>query len=242
MSAGSVLAATAVVGLPAPALLRGEQRGSASKLKVVVTGGHPGDPEYGCGGTISRLTELGHEAVLLYLNQGEPVESPALMTGHRMEEAKKACEILKARPAHVGQIDGNAVVDRSHYAQFLEILEKEKPNAVFTHWPIDNHADHRATSMLVYDAWLHMQKKFSLFYYEVSNGEDTQQFTPSDYVDISASEPKKRLACYAHASQAPERYYALQDAVARWRGIESGRTRAEAFVRHVQNPRFALPV
>src|SRR2546427_8632087 len=99
-----------------------------SKLKAVITGGHPGDPEYGCGGTISRLTELGHEAVLLYLNQGEPVESPALMTGHRMEEAKKACEILKARPAHVGQIDGNAVVDRSHYAQFLEILEKEKPN------------------------------------------------------------------------------------------------------------------
>ena len=105
MSAGSVLAATAVVGLPAPALLRGEQRGSVSKLKVVITGGHPGDPEYGCGGTISRLTELGHEAVLLYLNQGEPVESPALMTGHRMEEAKKACEILKARPAHVGQIE-----------------------------------------------------------------------------------------------------------------------------------------
>jgi hypothetical protein len=96
--------------------------------------------------------------------------------------------------------------------------------------------------MLVYDAWLHMRKQFSLFYYEVSNGEDTQQFAPSDYVDISASETKKRLACYAHATQAPDQFYALQDAVARWRGIESGHTRAEAFIRHVQSPRFALPV
>jgi N-acetylglucosamine malate deacetylase 1 len=25
------------------------------KYKIVVTGGHPGDPEYGCGGTIARL-------------------------------------------------------------------------------------------------------------------------------------------------------------------------------------------
>src|SRR5213078_1623448 len=90
--------------------------------------GHPGDPEYGCGGTILRLTELGHEVVLLYLNQGEPVESAARITGYRMEESKKACAVLKARPAYVGQIDANAVVDQSHYFQFREIIEKEIPN------------------------------------------------------------------------------------------------------------------
>ena len=56
---------------------------------------------------------------------------------------------------------------------------------MFTHWPIDNHADHRAISMLVYDAWLRMRKSFALYYYEVSNGEDTLQFAPTDYVTIS---------------------------------------------------------
>src|ERR1700686_4613165 len=40
-------------------------------LKIIVAGGHPGDPECGCAGTISRYTELGHEVVLLYLNRGE---------------------------------------------------------------------------------------------------------------------------------------------------------------------------
>lgn len=35
------------------------------KLKVVVTGGHPGDPEYGCGGTVARFVGAEHEVVLL---------------------------------------------------------------------------------------------------------------------------------------------------------------------------------
>ena len=43
----------------------------AGRRKIIVTGGHPGDPEYGCGGTIARYTDLGHEVVLLYLNNGE---------------------------------------------------------------------------------------------------------------------------------------------------------------------------
>ena len=46
-------------------------RRTLRKPKVIVTGGHPGDPEYGCGGTIARYTDLGHEVVLLYLNRGE---------------------------------------------------------------------------------------------------------------------------------------------------------------------------
>jgi N-acetylglucosamine malate deacetylase 1 len=209
------------------------------KLKVIVTGGHPGDPEYGCGGTIARYTDLGHEVVLLYLNDGVPVGNPA--DGVRVAEAKKACEILKARPLFAGQIDGDAIVDRAHYEAFRKLLETEKPDVVFTHWPIDNHADHRAISMLVYDAWIRMGKTFSLYYYEVSNGEDTVQFAPTHYVDITATEPRKRLACFAHASQAPEKFYALQEQITRMRGIERGCRHAESFIRHVQSPDFVLP-
>ena len=69
------------------------------KLKVVVCGGHPGDPEYGCGGTVARYTDLGHEVVLLYLNRGEkgcPEKDPSAGSAVRVPEARKACEILKA--------------------------------------------------------------------------------------------------------------------------------------------------
>jgi LmbE family N-acetylglucosaminyl deacetylase len=215
---------------------------TGQKFKIVVAGGHPGDPEYGCGGAIARFTDLGHEVVLLYLNHGDPAE---ILSENRpmprVAEAVRACEILKARPLFAGQIDGNAVVDAAHYDVFRRMVAAEKPDAVFTHWPIDNHADHRAMSMLVYDAWRHLKKSFALFYYEVSCGEDTVQFAPTVYVNVSETETRKRQACFAHASQSPERYYKLQDMVARLRGAESGHQHAEAFVRHIQSPEFSLP-
>src|SRR5262249_30262029 len=46
-------------------------RSAANPLKIVVAGGHPGDPECGCAGTIARYSDLGHAVVLLYLNRGE---------------------------------------------------------------------------------------------------------------------------------------------------------------------------
>jgi LmbE family N-acetylglucosaminyl deacetylase len=205
----------------------------AAKLKVVVAGGHPGDPEYGCGGTVARFTALGCTATLLYLNDGAWPPTPA---SERLAEAKKACEILKAGRLYAGQQNGHAIVDNAHYEEFAKLLLAEKPDAVFTQWPIDNHRDHRAITALVYDAWRHSERKFALYYYEVSNGEDTLQFSPTHYVDITGTEPRKRAACYAHASQTPDRYYELQDDVAKFRGIESGYLRAEAFVLQTQSP------
>ena len=203
------------------------------KLKIVVAGGHPGDPEYACGGTIANLTAQGHEVVLLYLNDGAWPPTPAVT---RLAEAKHACEILKARPRYAGQQNGHAIVDPAHYEQFAAILTEEDPDAVFTHWMIDNHRDHRAVTMLCYDAWQSSNRKFALYYFEVSDGEDTLQFAPNRYVDITKSEPLKKAACYAHASQTPDRYYALQDQVASFRGAESNHTRAEAFLWQQQSP------
>lgn len=243
MLAKTALAATATAAvLPSLATEPNQARKAAKpKLKVIVTGGHPGDPEYGCGGTIARYSDLGHDVVLLYLNEGDPPEK----TGPkqvRVGEAARACDILKARPKFAGQIDGRAVVDFDHYNSFRALLETEAPDVVFTHWPIDNHADHRAISLLVYDAWIRMGKKFALYYYEVSNGEDTVHFAPTHYIDITAAAERKRSACYAHASQAPDKFFPLQAAVTKFRGIESGFNEAEAFIRHVQSPDFGMPL
>ncbi len=208
------------------------QAPAAPRLKVIVAGGHPGDPEYGCGGTIARLTGLGHEVVLLYLNDGAWPPTPAAT---RTAEASKACALLHATPAYAGQENGHAVVDNAHYEAYAALIAHHQPDVVITQWPIDNHRDHRAITMLTYDAWK-QSKSFALYYYEVSDGEDTLQFSPTHYVDITAVEPIKRAACYAHASQTPDRYYALQDQVAAMRGLESGFKRAEGFVLQVQSP------
>ncbi|MGI8989067.1 MAG: PIG-L deacetylase family protein [Bryobacteraceae bacterium] len=226
------------------ALSQAAGKPSDGRLRIVVTGGHPGDPEYGCGGTVARYADLGHVVTLLYLNRGEkscPESRPNRGSDVRVPEARRACEILKVRAAFADQCDGHAIVDRSHYDEFRALVAAEKPDVLFTHWPVDNHADHRAISMLAYDAWLKLGRTFAFYFYEVSDGEDTQMFSPTDYVDISPTEARKREACYAHASQNPDKFYALQSEVARFRGIESGYRQAEAFVRHARSAKGLLP-
>jgi LmbE family N-acetylglucosaminyl deacetylase len=212
---------------------------SSSKCKIVVTGGHPGDPEYGCGGSVARLTALGHDVVLLYLNDGAWQQTSSAT---RLAEAKKACDILKARPAYANQINGHAIVDNPHYEAFQSILEAERPDAVFTHWPIDNHPDHRAIANLTYESWKQMKRRFALYYYEVSDGEDTTQFpAPAHYVDITGVADTKKAACYAHASQTPDFYYPLQDTVAAFRGLQAGAKKAEAYVLQLGSPYDIFP-
>jgi LmbE family N-acetylglucosaminyl deacetylase len=215
---------------------------SAPPVKVVVAGGHPGDPECGCGGTVARLAELGHDVVLLYLNRGEgfcgdaPLDRCAAI---RTAEAQSACRILKARAAFAGQVDGQGVLDSAHYAAFSRVLAAESPDLVLTQWAIDRHPDHRVISMLTLDAWWKADRKFALYFYEVA--EDTTTFAPTDYVDITAAEGRRRAACYAHASQRPEKWYPKQVELTRRRGVESGVGQAEAFLRHPESRRGPLP-
>jgi LmbE family N-acetylglucosaminyl deacetylase len=206
---------------------------ASRRFKIMVTGGHPGDPEYGCGGTVARLTAAGHDVVLLYLNDGAWETSAAIRTG----EAKKACEILKARPAYAGQANGHAIVDGAQYDAFHKMVAVENPDAVLNQWFIDNHPDHRAIANLTYEAWNRMKRRFALYYYEVSDGEDTMQFNaPTHYVDITGVMDVKKAACYAHASQNPDFFYGVQDTVAAFRGLAAGYKRAEAFLMQTGSP------
>ena len=61
-------------------------------------------------------------------------------------------------------------------------------------------------------------------------------------MDITETEPLKKAACHAHASQTPDRYYALQDDVARFRGVEAGVQRAEAFTYQIRSPFDIFPL
>src|SRR5213596_3003549 len=92
-----------------PAGLQASASGPFKKMKVVCVGGHPDDPESGCGGTLARYVALGHEVTIVYLTRGERgIAGKSLDEAARIRsaECEMACRILGARARFFGQIDG----------------------------------------------------------------------------------------------------------------------------------------
>ena len=220
------------------------QQSTSKPKKILVVGGHPDDPETGCGGTILRYTDAGYEAVVVYLTRGEagiPGTSHQEAARIRTAELEKACKIMKARPVFAGQIDGATELNPARYAEMRAILEKEAPDLIFTQWPLDTHRDHRHCGNLVLDSWLQLRRTQPLFYYEVATGGQTQTFYPTNYVDITATVDRKHEACFAHESQNIRKVYDRDHGqMERFRGLEARSRFAEGFIRHTQGPDAVL--
>ncbi len=221
----SLLMATAT---PAMAQLKSTYK------KALFIGAHPDDPETCAGGTMILMKQLGCDVVSVYLTAGESGiagKSHDEAAAIRRVESADACAVMGVRSLWVGQIDGYAEVNLERYAQMKKIIEQEHPDVVFTHWPIDSHRDHRACSLLVYDAWRQLDHSFELYYFEAMTGMQSMNFTPDEYVDISTTVDLKHKAIMCHRTQEPQEL--IDDwhgPMEKMRGNEFQCRAAEAFV------------
>ncbi|MES1219003.1 MAG: PIG-L deacetylase family protein [Bacteroidota bacterium] len=208
--------------------------GADKKLNIVCVGAHPGDPEFGCGGTLTKYSAAGHNVTIIYLTRGEagdPTKSFAESAALRTKEAEKSCAIMKAKPIFAGQIDGNSELNKSRNEEMTKLILAQKPDIVFTQWPVDTHIDHQVTGLLTVTAWVKSNQQFHLYYYEVNTGSETMGFEPTDYVDITSVRDTKKAAMFAHQTQQPqETYDGFFKAMEEFRGLEAGVKAAEAFV------------
>jgi LmbE family N-acetylglucosaminyl deacetylase len=210
------------------------------KLRIVCIGAHPGDPEFGCGGTMAKYSREGHIVTFLYLTRGEagdPAKSYAESATLRTKEAETACKLLNAKPVFAGQIDGNTELNKAKNEEMTKLILSEKPDLVFTQWPIDSHPDHQVTGMLTLTAWIRSARQFQLYFYEVNTGSETMSFTPTDYVDITDVRDLKKAAMYAHKTQDPEgTYNNYFKPLEEFRGLEAGVKAAEGFIHFKDKP------
>ena len=206
----------------------------AKKLNVVCIGAHPGDPEFGCGGTMAKYANAGHNVTFLYLTRGEagdPSKSYAESAAIRTKEAENACKILHAKAVYVGQIDGNTILSKEKNDDIARLITSENPDLVFTQWPMDSHPDHQVAGMLGLTAWIRSSRLFQLYFYEVNTGSETMDFTPTDWVDITSVREQKMAAMYSHLSQDPDGTYKNYfKPLEEFRGLECGVKAAEAFI------------
>ena len=202
---------------------------------IVCVGGHPDDPESGCGGTLLLYAKAGYKVSIVYLTRGEAGidgKNHDEAAQIRTKESEKACSIIGAQPYFAGQIDGSTRFDIPAIRVMQELLTKLKPDILFAHWPIDSHPDHQVASLLSIQSWLRMKKSFAIYFFEVDSGSQTMNFNPTHFVDITPVEVQKKQALYSHTSQDPDGIYLNHHLIMQqFRGREIGVNHAEAFMR-----------
>ena len=198
-------------------------------MKNLVVAAHPDDEVLGCGGLIAKSDDV--SVVILGDNPRLDV-SPEFVL-ERLG-VKKVC--------HYNYPDNQFdTVPLLNMAQDIErVINKVKPEVVYTHSPADLNIDHRRTFEATMAAVRPMTggcvKK--VYCYEVPSATEWAfgklgEFKPNTFVDINETLHKKIAAMAAYESEAREfphpRSGEALIALAQWRGATVGLRAAEAF-------------
>lgn len=219
-------------------------------MRVLAIGAHPDDLEILCGGTLARFVREGHEVTMCHASVGDrgSFDRDAPLVEIRAREAQRAGEIAGAAVTTLGLSDGEVLAsDPEQRRAVIDLVRSTQPQLIITHHPGDYMADHNEISRLVFDcSFLASLPCFEtrvqqhaavtpLYYMETLMG---LQFTPTEYVDISAVIDVKAEMVSAHESQLT--WLAEHDgadileqvtATARYRGLQCGVRYAESFAR-----------
>jgi len=221
---------TAILG-SAPSSSAVEPPGRApGKVKVVIFGAHPDDPESGAGGLAAVLSRAGHEVILAYGTSFRGArrffDKPEGEV--RRREASAACRILGATPKFFPYAHESLVADQETLRAVSAWLDEARPDIVVTHWPLDTHPNHNAVGSLVWQCYKR-KGSWNLYFFEVMTDQQSISFRPELYLDIAAVRDLKRLALDEHKSQNPAEIWEFHERMHRRRGAECGRQFAEAF-------------
>lgn len=201
------------------------------KLHVVVFGAHPDDPESGCGGLITLLTQAGHAVTVAYatcFRRGRLVggEPEAVV---RRRECLAACEVMGATAKCFDYAHEDLTTDPAVVQAVSTWLDDVQAQIVVAHWPFDTHPNHHAASSLVWQCY-RRPHGWNLYLFEVETDIQSLGFVPQLYLDIGSVREAKRAALWCHSSQYPESIWEkYHDPMHRRRGAECGVKYAEAY-------------
>lgn len=211
--------------------------------RVLVVSPHPDDEALGVGGTILKLREMDFEVHwLVFTNMDEKnynkeavrirnMEIDQVYNGFNMQTYLN----FNLIPAELDLVPLKQLVTRTK-----KYLSKIKPTVVFIPHFNDAHSDHG----VVHDTMISNLKLFRypelkyLFAYETISETDAtlkqgEIFRPNIYVDISKYLSKKLKICSIYKSEFSDfpfpRSLEAVEALAKYRGAQSGHHAAEAF-------------
>ncbi|TVQ81317.1 MAG: bacillithiol biosynthesis deacetylase BshB1 [Phycisphaeraceae bacterium] len=181
---------------------------SPRKPNILVVGPHPDDQELGMGATIAKLSDAGHDILLLDITNGEPTPHGDPIT--RARESARAAEILGVRRRLLGL--PNRFVTHTIEARHAVagVIREHRAEIVFVPYFEDAHPDHRAVTRIVEDARFYAKlSKIDLpgepiyprwfFYYYATHLRWVAD--PSFCIDVTGYEERKRDSIVAYETQ-----------------------------------------
>ena len=212
--------------------------------RVLVIAPHPDDEVLGCGGTIARMAQEGHDVTVAIVTRGTPL-FPASQVRRVRAEARKAAQFLGVRTLRFLDLPVTTlhlIPEHKLNATFSRLVDEFRPELVFLPFPGDRHEDHRqifdaAMIALRPDGRRPLVRRVAC-YETVSETHWTAPgmeppFQPNWFVDIGSSLRDKLDAMRLYQSQLnegiPARSLEAIDALARFRGSVAGLEAAEAF-------------
>jgi N-acetylglucosamine malate deacetylase 1 len=203
----------------------------SKKQSVIAFGAHPDDLEIGMGGTLAKLARLGYDVNLVIATLPNFVKTD-IKEQRRIEATTSAKTMGCKSPQFLDLSPDEITIGRKFVTMIDDIINKHKPEAVFTQWIGDSHQDHQALTRAVIAA---SRDSNNLFMYEttIPGGLTENAFRPQLYIDITETLEVKSNALDCFHSQKNNRCGNLWiDAVVgrcSYRGYQMNVKYAEAF-------------
>ena len=206
---------------------------SPTGKKVLALAPHPDDETFGCGGTLTLHVNAGDPVKVVFLTNGAKGDSSGETDQQsyvelRQQEARAACSVLGITDLEFWAYEDRALVGaRAVLPRLMDLLESYRPGLVYAPSLLEFHPDHRATTILLWEALRVLDLDFDVAFYEVG-----QPLSVNRLVDITAVVEKKISASNAYASQLRERAYRdVSLGLNRFRSLtlDQGTTHAEGF-------------
>lgn len=204
-------------------LLFVDLRGDLVLINVLAIGAHPDDVEAGCAGTLALHTNRGDKVYILVLTRGEVSGDPQV----KEIACRKSAKMLGVTDLFFGEFKDTMVPKSIETIRVIEgVLDKVKPDIVYTTSFKDVHQDHRNTSYATLAAARNCKR---VLMYETPN--TFKEFSAQLFTDIERTFELKTkvLQLFAHESKRFEHAAKAIIGLALFRGFQAGVQVAEAF-------------